>query len=213
MTDIDESDDERVIQLLREIVNLRQNIYLHRMIGLNVEAIEASHLSNAFFGHIQFQALQSIALGICKIYEPQNRYDLNSIPGAIADLPEKLARPDGEELVNKFASSVGAAVTADPRKTLVDAVETFLDNNKGDFDQFKTYRDKVAAHSEAGIKINRLPSHDSFDLFFEFARDSYAVMRRAYFDVEPALIHRKVAIGLKKLLEDNGVTRVAIGDS
>jgi hypothetical protein len=168
--------EEQIVQLLREIVNLRQNIIVHHMIGLNADEIEASPLSNALFGHLQFHARQSIALGICKIYEPQHRYQLNSIPGAIENSPSKFARLDGAELVNTFASSLGVSPTSDPRESLGAAVKQFLAENKAEFDQCKTYRDKVAAHSEAGIKIKKLPSHDSFESFYDFAYEAYAVM-------------------------------------
>ena len=74
-------DDGQVIELLKEVSNLQQDIDIHRIISLNCDAIEASPLSGAFFGHIQFLAHHSIALRICKIYEPPTRFELNSSTG------------------------------------------------------------------------------------------------------------------------------------
>jgi hypothetical protein len=182
-----EHDEGQVIELLKEIANLRHDIDLDRVIGLNSQEIEASSLSATFFGHVQALAHESIALRICKIYEPPSRFELNSIPGAIANLPKTLFSSTHSAALKDFATKYGVEPSEDPRETL-------------------KFRNKVAAHSEAGIKITTLPSHDAFETFYQFAYEAYSAMRQAFYGVYPALIHRKVCMGLYDLLSSGGVS-------
>ena len=201
-----EHDDGLVIELLKQIASLRQDIDLHRVIGLNRQEIEACSLSNSFFSHVQALAHHSIALRICKIYEPPNRFELNSIPGAIANLPQTLSSSTHLSTLKDFAAQFGVEPFEDPRETLSEVVRRFLEQNAEPFSRFKEFRNKVAAHSEARIKIPTLPSHDTFETFYQFSYDAYSVMRQAFYDVHPALIHRKVAMGLRNLLSVGGVS-------
>ena len=198
-------DEEQAVELLKEIANLRQDIDIHRIIGLNRDAIEVSELSSAFFGHLQFLAHHSIALRICKIYEPPNRFELNSIPGAIANLPETLVSSNHEATLKDFASKYGAEIATDPRDTLRAALQRFVNANSEPLARLREFRNKAAAHSEADFRVTALPSHDAFENFFDFAKDAYGTMRLAFHGVYPALFHRKVGSGLHRLLKAGGI--------
>src|SRR5437016_4606166 len=79
--------DDRNIELLKLIAQLRDHIDLHRIIGLNAAALRDSDFSSAFLGYLQKSAHESLAIYICKIFESSTRNELNSIPGIIESLP------------------------------------------------------------------------------------------------------------------------------
>src|SRR6266478_2650256 len=79
--------DNKNIELLKLIAQLRDHLDLHRIIGLNVDALRESEIGDAFLGYLQKSAHESLALYICKIFESSTRNDLNSIPGIIESLP------------------------------------------------------------------------------------------------------------------------------
>lgn len=196
--------EEQIIELLKEIANLRHDLDIYQIIGVNRDAIESSDLSSAFFGHVQFLAHHSIALRVCKIYEPPNRFELNSIPGAIKSLPDELVSSDYEVTLEEFASKHGAQVANDPRATLEATFQCFVESNREPLERLREFRNKVAAHSEADFKIEYLPSRQAFEDLYEFAKDAYETMRLAFHGVNPALFPRKVGSGLHRLLESNG---------
>jgi len=74
------------VQLVKLLGQLRDHIDIHRIIGLNVDAIRGRAMGGALLGYLQKSAHESLAIYICKIYESSARNDLNSIPGIIASL-------------------------------------------------------------------------------------------------------------------------------
>jgi len=83
----DPKTDEKNIQLLRLLAQLRDHIDIHRIIGLNVGALREGQISGALLGYLQKSAHESLAIYICKIFESSTRNDLNSIPGIIESIP------------------------------------------------------------------------------------------------------------------------------
>ena len=53
--------------LLVLVAQLRDHIDVHRIIGLNVDALRNSDISDAFLGYLQKSAHESLAIYICKI--------------------------------------------------------------------------------------------------------------------------------------------------
>src|SRR6185436_19344702 len=80
--------DKKNIELGRLLYQVREDIDVHRIIGLNVVAIRDSQISNALVGYLQKTAQESLALYFCKIFELPDGHNLNSIPGIIGSLPE-----------------------------------------------------------------------------------------------------------------------------
>ena len=79
--------DDKNIELLKLVAQLRDHIDLHRIIGLNVDALRDSDIGGALLGYLQKSAHESLAIYICKIFESSPRNELNSIPGIIESLP------------------------------------------------------------------------------------------------------------------------------
>jgi predicted nucleic acid-binding protein len=118
--------DERNIQLLKLLAQLRNHIDIHRIIGLNVAALQEGLISGALLGYLQMSAHESLAIYICKVFEASPRNDLNSIPGIIESIPTvPVSEMQGRELA-AFGSKYGHGATpADARSYLKDTLVRF----------------------------------------------------------------------------------------
>ena len=197
--------DRRACALSRVIFNLRQDIDIHRVIGINVEAMGESRLSSSFFGHIQKLSHISIALNFCKIFEYRSRNKICSIPALINMLPSKL---DGvnlnavDEYAKKFSDGIGDGNAADKIRT---TFEFFKNRHLDALQSLRKFRDTYAVHIEDVPVQDTLPSHDSFEELWEFCYETYKIIHREYNGIGPALMGRSVCIGLTKTLKRLGV--------
>ena len=75
--------DEKNIGLARILYELRQDLDIYCLISINAGKINENKrgIGKIFFGHLQQLALRSIAVNICKIFEEEKGFELNSIPG------------------------------------------------------------------------------------------------------------------------------------
>jgi hypothetical protein len=188
------------------IYRLRQAIDVFRVIGLNVEALDKRNAGTAFFGYVQSTALEQIALIICKIYEREKGYELNSIRGVIRRLSERSFTREqlrGIELFGRKYGNVGVCVDAE--QFLCRTVELFGEGHKEALRRLNTFRDKFAAHSEAGIQLQPLPSQDDFECRLQFAYDFYSVIHDSVVGVGPALMSSHSGWSLIRLMEAIGI--------
>lgn len=198
--------DKKNIQLLKLIGQLRDHIDIHRIIGLNVGALQKSQISDPLLGYLQKSAQESLAIYICKLFEASLRNDLNSIPGVIESIPAApVSEMQGYELAT-FGSKYGQeASPADARSYLNDTLARFRDAHSESLGQLKEFRDTIGAHSDYRADITSLPSHAEFETLFSFAQDFYEVVSRSLIQVGPAVIPRMVGHGFVRLIEALGV--------
>ena len=83
--------DKKNIEIIKLVAQLRDHIDIHRIIGLNVDSLQNSDISNAFIGYLQKAAQESLAIYFCKIFESSTRNELNSISGIVDSLPHLTA--------------------------------------------------------------------------------------------------------------------------
>ncbi|MBW2637984.1 MAG: hypothetical protein JRC86_10780, partial [Deltaproteobacteria bacterium] len=103
----DTKTDKKNIALAKQVLQLRHNIDLDRIIGLNLKALKKSDINNSLLGHIQNLAHGSIAVSICKIYEDHNRNELDSIHSIIESLPELKLTDEQKEELTEFGMRYG----------------------------------------------------------------------------------------------------------
>ena len=65
--------EEQIVTLLKEISNLRHDLDIYQIIGVNRDAIESSDLSNSFFAHVQFLAHHSGLVAAASITSQASR--------------------------------------------------------------------------------------------------------------------------------------------
>ncbi|GJQ58444.1 MAG: hypothetical protein SCALA701_12450 [Candidatus Scalindua sp.] len=198
--------DNKNIALAKRIQQLRNDIDLHRLIGLNLKALKKSDISNSLLGHIQNLALGSIAVCICKIYEDPKRNELDSIPSIIESLRALKLTVGQHKKLTEFGMRYGnSSKLTDPKSYFKGTLGLFTGMHFVTFERMKKYRDKIGAHSESKVKITSLPSHDEFEAFFSFAKDFYTIVADAIINVGPAIFERQVGNGFFKLIQAMGI--------
>lgn len=198
--------DEKNIQLLKLLAQLRDHIDIHRIIGLNFGALRKAQISGALLGYLQKSAHESLAIYICKIFESSTRNDLNSIPGIIESIPATpISEMQSRELA-VFGKKYGHDATpTDARSYLRDTFELFCVAQSESLGRLKEFRDTIGAHSDYGADITSLPSHAEFESLFSFAKDFYEVVSHSIIESGPAVIPRVVGRNFISLLATLGV--------
>ena len=198
--------DAKNVQLLKLLAQLRDHIDMHRIIGLNVGALQEGQISGAVLGYLQKSAHEALAIYICKIFEASPRNDLNSIPGIIESIPVvPVSGVQGRELA-AFGSKYGHdAVPSDAKSYLRDVLAQFRDAHSESLGRLKEFRDTIGAHSDYRADITSLPSHAEFEALFSFAKDFYEVVSRSLIGSGPAVIPRIVGHGFVRLIGSLGV--------
>lgn len=192
--------DLRNISLAKTLHRLRQNIDLHRIIGINKSSIDGTTLPHAFIGHIQQQCLMCIVLDMCKAYEPQKGYQLNSIPGIINAIADTEALPEAEHEACHFCTKYGVTYSS-PQESFSDTLSHFSRSHKRSLDLMITVRDKYAAHSEYSFSPKMLPSHAEFEELWEFASDFYRCISVGWVGSFPAPFSRHASMSFHRHLE------------
>jgi len=151
--------DKKNIGLAKLIYGLRQDLDIDCLIATNATEIKKCG-AGVFFGHIQMRVVESIALCICKIFEDEKKYELESISGVVRYLVAQPSTCLDESKVNEFLLNYGCASSADsPIGKLQSTLEEFRDKYKDELERFKSFRDKVVAHSEYDASRDSLPSY------------------------------------------------------
>lgn len=198
--------DEKNIQLLKLLAQLRDHIDIHRIIGLNVGALREGRVSGALLGYLQKSAHESLAIYICKIFEASTRNDLNSISGIIESLPAAPVSDTQSRELAAFGKKYGHEATpTDAKSYLQDTLGRFRAAHSDSLDRLKAFRDTIGAHSDYRADITSLPSHAEFETLFSFAKDFYEVVSSSIIDSGPAVIPRIVGSGFIKLIGSLGV--------
>ena len=211
--------DEKRVHLLKLLAQLRDHIDIHRIIGLNLRALQegqiSDRISQALLGYLQKSAHESLAIYICKIFESSTRNDLNSIPGLIESMPAVSVSDTQRRELAAFGQKYGhQASPADARSYLSETFGLFRTAHAESLGRLKEFRDTIGAHSDYKATITSLPSHAEFETLFSFAVEFYEVVSRSINEIGPAVIPKTVAHGFIKLMESLGVQdpRVDFGD-
>ena len=198
--------DKKNIELIKLLAQLRDHIDIHRIIGLNVDSLRNSDISNAFIGYLQKAAQESLAIYFCKIFESSTRNELNSIPGIIGSLPPTALSVDQRSAFFAFGKKYGNdAEPMEAKSHLKETVGLFYGIHSGTLDRLKEFRDTIGAHSDSKTALDSLPSHAEFETLYSFAADFYGLVSRFVINAGPAMVPRRAAKGLVKLMVSMGV--------
>lgn len=202
----DTKTDFKNIAIAKLLLQLRGDIDLHRLIGLNIKSLRRSNINNALLGHLQGLAHGSIAICICKMFEESKRNELDSIPAIIDSLPPHTISSENAKKIEEFGSRYGNSCNLiDAKSYLRGTLGLFAGMHSSTFEKLKKYRDKIGVHSESRVKIDFLPSHTEFETIYTFAKEFYEVVSRNIIDVGPAAIQGYVGKGFFKLMESMGL--------
>ncbi|MFB3890506.1 MAG: hypothetical protein ACE15C_00640 [Phycisphaerae bacterium] len=205
--------DNKNIGLVKNIWRLRQELDIDCLISANAEAIHKLGAGSSFFGFVQMMCQQTIVLSMCKLFEPEAKYELDSIPGVLRSLAEQNPTVLDPGSINTFVQKYGSGSVGDGTlKALLGAFNDFKARYQNELDRFKTLRDKWVAHGESGFGLqqNDGPSYDAMERLCNFAIEFYSVVSRAFISTGPANLNgdRRVRAGLKHILKEHGVQNV-----
>ena len=203
--------DGKNVGLLKLLDGLRQDLDIYCLISVNATPINQRGVGRNFWGHIQQLAQESIVLKICKVYEEEKGYPLNSVHGVFSHVlkesPKALDNLKIEGFIKKYNGPLGAASATSGLET---TINQFRDKHSHELDRFKECRDKIAAHSEHGITIDSLPSYDVMENLFNFGADFYALVAAAFIGVGPIDLKtsRQVKSSLKSIFNKLGFKNI-----
>ena len=75
--------DNKNISLLKNLFWLRQELDVYCLIVSNQDSINNKGVGKNFFGFLRRSCIHLITLNICKIYDYEKKYELNSIEGVL----------------------------------------------------------------------------------------------------------------------------------
>lgn len=186
--------------------HLRQAIDLFRIIGLNVKALRRRGVAIGFFAQVYSMAHESIAVTICKIFEPEKDFELNSIAGVIRLLGRRRYTAVQIKDVERFGGKYGNPnACTDPAAFLAQTGELFQKRHETSLRLLRQFRNKFSTHSEFGFKLGPLPSHDDFEDLFQFANDFYRLVSESVNGAGPALMSSRAGPSLIRLLTEIGI--------
>ena len=217
------------IGLLKSLYCLRLELDVYCLIAVNADSINKKGTGKSFWGFLQMSCIDLIALSICKIFEceKQNKqgkvkYELSSIDGVLRCLVNEKPSTLDSSLVCDFMCKYGHSPNEDELLSgLSSTIAGFKKKYQKELERFKTYRDKGVAHSEfkaAHSKLESnlgLPSYDVMERLFGFGADFYMLVSAAFVSTASVSVvpcdlnsNRKVKVGLKKLLNELGLTDI-----
>lgn len=203
--------DHKNIGLAKLLYGLRQDLDIYCLISVNANSLNQRGVGKSFFGHLQRLVIESVALGICKIYKHEKTYELNSIDAVLRNLcKEALTVLDDAKLKGFIKNYNGPSAVKSQVSALQSTVKGFRRRYKVELECFKTFRDKKVAHSEHVINIDKtdkLPSYDVMERLFFFGDDFYNLISASFVGVGPCGLRdqRPVKIGLKRIFHECGI--------
>jgi len=200
--------DRKTVALGKTVFQLRQDIDLHRIIGLNASALRTADVSTTFFGHVQRLALTSLAVNLCKIFEFESRHPLCSIPAILNDLPHGFPQYYDRERFQEFALKHHGDPNAKSGAAIIrSGYEATRKKNEKALERLRKFRNKIAVHLEFDAALDSLPSHNAFEDLWTFAHDTYEIVHDQYNRIGPAMMRKSVLVGLRRTFEQLGVKK------
>ena len=200
--------DNANVQLGIELFVIKNSLDIYRVIGRNVKAIKAGEV---FFAHAQNQSLGAVALGLARVFEREDAYELCSIRGVYRlakQVPVRDTRAVGS-LVGKY----GIDTSQDWVRDLDLVFSRQQPRIQSYLKKIRTSRNTRLAHIQQNAPSGILPSIAAFEDMLGFAVDFHSFVNEAFLSTHshPILHDRWVEQSLLHLLEKIGVNNPVSG--
>lgn len=198
--------DQKNYNVAGLLKNLRQYLDIYRMIGLNIPALKEHGGNDNFWALIQLALHDDIVLSICKIYEDEDRWQRNSIPGVIRSIPDEVFSEGQRAAVARFGRQYGnhTPCSVCVRCHLKATLDQFTKDQKDAFRRIRHQRDKFGAHSEYGAKAEKLPLYEKYEVLFDFAVEFYRTVGAGLYNTT-ALMGGHGAVGTRDVMKKLGI--------
>lgn len=180
--------DDKNIELTKILHVIKQSLDIYKLIGFNVSKIKKKGIGAKFFAMTQRLAIETYVIGICKIYEEEKRYELNSIPGIIQYIQNNNLNPENVHPIAEFAKKYEKKDSQknDCIEKIKDIVNEFRSENDKDFKLCKQFRDKKLVHAEDISELsNTLPAPEVMERLLFFAIDFSSMTLEVFFGGVP----------------------------
>jgi len=199
--------DAANIELSKSIMNIHSAVVVYSLIGLNASRIKKGR---TFFGLVQHQQVEFIAIGFSKIFEQEKSYRLNSIPSILRFIEENAIAPTDPHAVAEYLgpwkSGKGEQWLDDLKRKSTDR---FAKHN-GDLRRLREARNTQLAHSQAGSPRKDLPSVAVFQELLALAFGFHDFINSAFINTHshPILTDTRIQVSLANVLGAVGVADV-----
>jgi hypothetical protein len=199
--------DEANIELGKSLWAIRSAVTVYSVIALNASRIKKGKI---FFGFVQGQQVDLIAVGFSKVFEQEKEYRLNSIPSIFRFIEDNTINPTNPHAVSDYLAQWKIA----KGESWIHDLQTFLKNqyqkNKQEILRIKEVRDTQIAHTQAGVPKNDLPSIAVFEELLDLACGFHDFVNSAFLSTHshPILTDTQVQTSLVNLLHEIGLSDV-----
>lgn len=199
--------DDANIELSKSLWVIRSCVTVYSIIGLNASKIPKG---KRFFGFVQQQQIDLIAVAFSRVFEQEKGFRLNSIPSIFRFIEENKIDPINPRPVSDYL----AKWQVEKEKSWIGDVQTLLDSryqkHKQEILRIKEARDTQIAHSQAGAPRKALPSVAVFEALLNLAFEFHDFVNSAFVNTSshPILTDTQVQTSLVNLLREIGVSDV-----
>ncbi|MBA7685341.1 hypothetical protein ES703_93764 [subsurface metagenome] len=211
--------DNKITELGKELLyRMKCFLDIYKIISLNAIEINAIGREKIFFGQLQRMSLESYVLDICKVFEKEKNYELNSLPSILKTAKD--CKPQDEQplrdFVNEYRDLLSQREECCSNSLIAELEQIYTKFYQKYFEQddrIEKVRNKIIAHSEDianDVRSRGLPSYDFLEKLLFFALDMHSAISKAYLQVFPHPIKndRKVFSSTCTVLEKLGVSNV-----
>ena len=201
--------DEANIELGKSLWVIRSSITVYSVIGLNASKVQEGQ---GFFGFVQGQQIDLIAVAFSKVFEQEKEYRLNSIPSIFRFIEGNKIHPMNPHTVSNYLAQwkmeKGESWILDLQALLMNQYQ----KHKQEILRIKEARDTQIAHSQAGVPKKDLPSIAVFEELLGLACGFHDFVNSAFLSTHshPILTDTQVQTSLVNLLREIGLSDVTI---
>ena len=199
--------DDANIELSKSLWVIRSCITVYSIIGLNASKIQKG---KGFFGFLQDQQIDLIAVGFSRVFEQEKGFRLNSIPSIFRFIEENKLNPMNPQAVSDYLTQRQVEKGESWIVDLQAVLKNQYQKHQHELLRIKEARDTQIAHSQAGVPKKDLPSVAVFEDLLELACGFHDFVNSAFVNTHshPISTDTQVQTSLVNLLRQIGISDV-----
>lgn len=197
--------DEANIQLGKELFEIKCSLDIYILIGLNANEIN-SKPGKRFFGFVQQQSLAAVVIGLAKVFEREDKYELCSVTGVY-----KLAKQVDIQNISAVQDFIGEHGITASEEWVHDVDRVFSAKRpwiKNGISVINRVRNTRFAHIQQDAVKGPLPSIETFEGLLGFAHAFHAFVNKGFLNTtsHPTLDDQKMQFSLLRLFKEIGMS-------
>ena len=197
--------DDANIELSKSLWVIRSCITVYSIIGLNASKIQKGE---GFWGFVQKQQIDLIAVGFSRVFEQEKGFRLNSIPSIFRFIEENKLNPMNPQAVSDYLTQRQVEKGESWIVDLQAVLKNQYQKHQHELLRIKEARDTQIAHSQAGVPKKDLPSVAVFEDLLELACGFHDFVNSAFVNTHshPISTDTQVQTSLVNLLRQIGIS-------